>query len=93
MGILMWLVYGILIGLCAKALHPGQDPVGFLPTLTIGVAGSYMGGLITYLLGYGLSPLQPSGFIFGILGGVICLTIWRWMKLRQAKRTFFGKPK
>ena len=93
MGILMWLIYGLVVGLLAKFLHPGDDPVGFLPTLSIGVAGSYMGGLVAYLLGHGLSPLQPSGLILGILGGIICLTIWRWYKLRSAKRSFFGKLK
>ena len=47
--IIGWLVYGVIVGLIAKALHPGDDPVGFGWTLSIGVAGSYMGGLINWV--------------------------------------------
>ena len=50
-----WLIYGLLVGIIAKALHPGDDPIGFLPTMGIGVAGSYIGGLINW--GYVLFSL------------------------------------
>ena len=93
-NIIGWFVYGIIVGLIAKAIHPGEDPVGLLPTVAIGVAGSYMGGAISWAMGFGLTPLQPSGIILGIIGGVICLMLWRWYKLRQGNKSFLsGKPK
>ncbi len=90
--ILGWLVYGLITGLCAKALHPGDDPVGFLPTVGIGVAGSYVGGLVNWLIGMGSSSFEPSGMLMGIVGGVVFLAAFRWWKLRNASdgpRSFF----
>ena len=92
-NIVGWLVYGVVVGLLSKFLHPGDDPVGFLPTVAIGIAGSYMGGAIAWALGNGLTPLQPSGIILGVLGGVVCLMIWRWHKLRKADRSFLSGRK
>ena len=68
--ILSWIVYGLIVGLLAKALHPGSDPVGFLPTIGVGIAGSYIGGLINYLLGGG-GEFSASGILMGVVGGVI----------------------
>lgn len=73
LGILMWLVYGLVVGSIAKLIYPGSDPSGCLPTIGIGIAGSYVGGLLNYILfgsGYFLSP---SGVIMGIIGAIIFL--------------------
>lgn len=76
--ILVWLVYGMFVGSIARWLHPGEDPEGFLPTMAIGICGSFMGGAVNFLMGWGTSPLQSSGIIMGILGGVVCCAIYRW---------------
>lgn len=75
--ILSWLVYGLIVGLLAKAVHPGEDPVGFLPTIGIGIAGSYVGGFIHYLLGGGGHPFSPSGILLGTVGGVLFCWLYR----------------
>lgn len=90
--ILGWLFYGLIVGLIAKALHPGDDPVGFLPTVGIGVAGSYVGGAASWLIGFGSSSFEPAGMLMGIVGGVIFLAAFRWWKLRNSSdgpRSFF----
>jgi len=69
--ILSWLIYGLIVGLLAKAIHRGPDPIGFLPTILIGIAGSYIGGFINWMIGRGHSMFEPSGIIMGILGGVL----------------------
>jgi len=79
--LLSWLVFGLVVGLISKALHPGDDPVGFLPTIGIGIAGSYVGGIIEWILGYSIGLLNPSGWIFSILGGVIFCWIYRKYRL------------
>ncbi len=81
-----WVIYGLICGLCAKALHPGDDPVGFLPTLGIGVAGSFIGGAINWVLGYGNTPFQASGLIMGIVGGVIFCFAYSKYKLSKEKK-------
>lgn len=89
-GILVWVVYGLIVGLIAKALHPGDDPVGFLPTIGIGIAGSYVGGLFNYLMGRGMA-FSSSGVFMGIIGGVVLLAVFRWWRLRSQGRSFSGK--
>ena len=81
--LLGWLIYGIIVGLIAKWLHPGEDPIGFVPTVGIGVAGSYIGGLINYLIGSGGHPFSPSGIAMGIVGGLIFCWLYRKYKLNQ----------
>ena len=81
--VLGWILYALVVGLVAKALHPGEDPVGCLPTLGIGIAGSFVGGFLNWLIGWGHSPFETSGFVMGIIGGVIFLTAWGWYKKKQ----------
>lgn len=58
--LLGWLLYGLVVGLLAKLLHPGEDPVGFVPTIGIGIAGSFVGGGLQWLLRMG-GPFSPAG--------------------------------
>jgi len=84
-SLLGWIVYGLICGIISKALYPGKDdPTGFLPTVLIGVVGSYIGGSINWLLGNGASPFQSSGILMGIVGGVICCWAWRFYRTKFA---------
>jgi uncharacterized membrane protein YeaQ/YmgE (transglycosylase-associated protein family) len=87
-----WLIYGLIVGAIAKLIHPGEDPVGFLPTLGIGVAGSYVGGLINWIIGAG-SAFSPSGILMGIVGGVICCWIYRNYRLSKFVKAQGRMPK
>ena len=94
--ILGWVVYGLVVGSLAKLAHPGEDPVGFLQTLGIGVAGSMVGGGIQWLLHMG-GPFSPAGLLWGIIGGVIFCWIYRKYRLErfikaQGRRPLFKKP-
>lgn len=74
--IISWFVYGLLVGLFAKFLHPGDDePKGCLPTFIIGVLGSFMGGFISYWMGINHSPISTSGLLMSVFGGVVLLTL------------------
>jgi uncharacterized membrane protein YeaQ/YmgE (transglycosylase-associated protein family) len=68
--------------LCAE--RPGDEPIGYLPTLGIGVAGSFVGGTINFLLGMGHQSFQTSGLIMSVLGGVVCCAAWRYYKLKTS---------
>ncbi len=81
MGILSWIVFGLIAGAIAKLLMPGKDPGGFFITIALGVAGALVGGFIATALGFG----QVDGFNIGslfiaILGAVILLIIYRFMR-------------
>lgn len=79
-SILIWCVYGIFVGSIAKAIIPGEENFGFIRTIALGVAGSYMGGSILYLLG-SYSAVEPAGILMGIAGS--CVSILLYNKLTQ----------
>ena len=81
-------LYGIFVGLIAKLLHPSPNPTGLLSTIITGVCGTYIGGLINYLLGWG-ELLSSSGIIMSVLGGIIFLAAYRWWDLKKQKRSFW----
>ena len=68
-----WFFFGLIAGTIAKLLHPGQERIGFLGTIVLGVLGSFAGGGLAYLLRLGTSPYEPAGWIFSILGAILLL--------------------
>jgi len=74
-NLLVWCVYGLFVGSVAKTLVPGEENFGFVKTVALGVAGSYMGGAILYVLGQ-YNSLSPAGLIMGVAGGVISLVLY-----------------
>ena len=77
MGIIAWLIVGLLAGAIARALVPGPDPMGLLGTMLLGLVGSVIGGLIGNLFVSGDQDLTPAGLIGSILGAVIALLVYR----------------
>ena len=80
MGIIGWIILGLLAGFIAKALLPGDDPGGIIITTLIGVAGAFLGGLIAKALGFG-DPIDEffdlSTWVAAIIGSVILLVAYR----------------
>lgn len=82
-GILGWIVFGLIVGIIAKLLHPGRDPGGFIVTALIGIAGSLLGGFIGRALGlYG--PGQGAGLIMSIVGAILLLVVYHALVGRRA---------
>jgi uncharacterized membrane protein YeaQ/YmgE (transglycosylase-associated protein family) len=74
-NILVWCVYGIFVGSIAKSLVPGEENFGFIKTVALGVAGSYMGGALLYMIGE-YSTVSPAGIFAGVVGAVISLVLY-----------------
>ena len=75
MYIIGWLIFGLIVGAIAKFLMPGRDPGGWIVTILLGIAGSFVGGfLASALLGY---QEQTAGWIGSIIGAIILLFIYR----------------
>lgn len=74
-SILVWAVYGIFVGAIAKSIVPGEENFGFLKTIALGVAGSYVGGAILYVLGE-YDNLDASGLFMGVVGSVVALVLY-----------------
>jgi len=84
--LIIFALFGFVVGLISKALHPGADPIGFLPTIGIGIVGSYIGGLISWVLGRSDSAISSSGWIFSIVGGVVFCYLYSAYKTRAEKK-------
>ena len=79
MGILGWVLFGLVVGIIAKLLMPGRDPGGFIITTLLGIVGAVIGGFLGRSLGlYG--PGEPAGFLMATLGAVVLLFIYRMMR-------------
>jgi uncharacterized membrane protein YeaQ/YmgE (transglycosylase-associated protein family) len=80
MGIIGWILLGLLAGIIAKAVLPGDDPGGFIITTLIGIAGAILGGLVASALGIG-DPIDEffdiSTWLAAIIGAVVLLLVWR----------------
>jgi uncharacterized membrane protein YeaQ/YmgE (transglycosylase-associated protein family) len=74
-NILVWCVYGLFVGSIAKSIVPGEENFGFVKTVALGVAGSYMGGAILYLLG-SYDAVSPAGVVMGVAGAVLSLVLY-----------------
>jgi uncharacterized membrane protein YeaQ/YmgE (transglycosylase-associated protein family) len=74
MGIILFLVFGLVVGLLARFLVPGRQPMGLLVTMLLGVAGSFIGGFLANALHGGrLFELNTAGFIGSVIGAVVLL--------------------
>jgi uncharacterized membrane protein YeaQ/YmgE (transglycosylase-associated protein family) len=80
MGILSWILLGLLVGALAKWLMPGPDPGGFVVTILIGVAGAFVGGFLGSLIGLGsVAGFDPRSLVLAVGGAVLLL--WGRRKL------------
>jgi uncharacterized membrane protein YeaQ/YmgE (transglycosylase-associated protein family) len=78
--ILYLLVVGVVAGYLARLLVPGPDPMSFWQTLALGVVGSFVGGLLGYLIfneDLDEGALQASGIVGSLIGAIVALLIWR----------------
>ncbi|MCX5583221.1 GlsB/YeaQ/YmgE family stress response membrane protein [Streptomyces erythrochromogenes] len=80
MGIIAWILIGLLAGFIAKALMPGKDPGGIIVTMLIGIAGGLLGGWLGKVI-FGVDSIDGffdlSTWIAAIIGSVILLIVYR----------------
>jgi len=76
-GILLLAVIGLVIGAVAKLLMPGRDPGGWFVTILLGIAGSWVGGFLSSLLGLKSAAAE---LIAAVLGAMLLLVIYRMVK-------------
>lgn len=78
MGILSWVVFGLLAGAAAKFLMPGRDAGGCLVTTVIGILGAIVGGFIGTRLGWGsVQQFDLRSFGIAVMGGLVVLFVRR----------------
>lgn len=81
MGILSWIVFGLLAGMLAKWLMPGRDGGGIIMTMLLGIAGAFVGGWIGTRLGFGsVTGFNLGSFFTAIIGALALLFVYRLIR-------------
>jgi uncharacterized membrane protein YeaQ/YmgE (transglycosylase-associated protein family) len=85
LGIIGWIVLGLLAGLIAKAIMPGEERGGFLITMLLGIGGALLGGFLATAFGLG-DPVDEffdlSTWAAAILGALLILFAWKTIRER-----------
>jgi uncharacterized membrane protein YeaQ/YmgE (transglycosylase-associated protein family) len=83
--VLVWVGFGTLAGLLAKAIMPGKDPGGALATVIMGILGCVLGaGVLAFMSDHlHFTPLSPIGFVVATAGAFALLTLYRLMHARN----------
>jgi uncharacterized membrane protein YeaQ/YmgE (transglycosylase-associated protein family) len=84
MGILWWILFGLIVGAIAKLIMPGKDPGGIIVTILLGIVGALLGGWLGQALGF-YGPGEPAGFIMAVVGAIIVLLLYRLVTGRRAR--------
>lgn len=81
MGILTWILVGLVAGIVAKWIMPGRDPGGLIVTILIGIAGGMIGGFIAAQLNLGsMTGFDIRSLIIAVLGSLLLLFVYRRLR-------------
>ena len=81
MGILTWIIFGLIAGIVAKLIMPGKDPGGMIVTSLIGIAGAVVGGSISSMLGFGdVTGFDIRSMVVAVGGALLLLIAYRKWK-------------
>ncbi|SAK53310.1 transglycosylase-associated protein [Caballeronia arationis] len=77
------LIVGLIVGLIARAIKPGNDSMGWIMTIVLGIAGSLIAGYVGRAMGW-YQPGQPVGWIASVIGAIVLLVLWGIFTKRRA---------
>ena len=84
MGIIAWIVVGLIAGALGKLIMPGDDPGGIIVTMLIGIVGAFVGGFVVSLFGgAGVTGFNIWSILVATLGAIILLAIYRMVAGRR----------
>jgi uncharacterized membrane protein YeaQ/YmgE (transglycosylase-associated protein family) len=90
MGVLIWLLVGLIAGAVARLLVPGRDPMGLFGTLILGLIGSVIGGAAAVAFTErSADEFSPAGLLGSIIGAIVALLLWRFL---QPRGRLTGRP-
>lgn len=87
MGILTWIIVGLIAGALAKLIMPGDDPGGIIVTIILGIVGAFVGGFVFGLFGGGpVTGFNIGSLIVATVGAIILLALYRLIVGRRSTR-------
>ncbi len=86
MGIITWIVFGLIAGIIAKLLMPGRDPGGCIVTMLLGIIGAFVGGFLYRLLTGRevFFQFDIGSLVVAVLGAIVVLALYRIFAGRRA---------
>ncbi len=85
MSIILFIIFGLVVGVIARALVPGRQSIGLLGTALLGVVGSFVGGfLVALFTHHSITELNTAGFIGSVIGAIVVLVIAGRFTTRRA---------
>lgn len=86
MGIITWIIFGLIAGIVAKLIMPGRDPGGFIVTTLLGIVGAVIGGWIGSALGFGsVNQFDLRSLFVAVIGAIVLLLIYRAVRGRSTR--------
>lgn len=85
MDLLLFLVFGLIVGAVARFIVPGREPGGWIASLAVGVAGAYLGGLVGRALGLYSSEQRTGGWIASLIGAIVVAFAYHAVVARRAR--------
>ncbi|HEX9665812.1 MAG TPA: GlsB/YeaQ/YmgE family stress response membrane protein [Thermodesulfobacteriota bacterium] len=87
MGIISWIILGLIVGALAKWIMPGEDPGGIIITIVIGIVGALIGGFLSSLVGLStVTGLNLWSIIIALVGALILLWLYRMVKGKAGRK-------
>ncbi|EGL0814574.1 GlsB/YeaQ/YmgE family stress response membrane protein [Escherichia coli] len=81
MGILSWIIFGLIAGIIAKWIMPGKENVGIIVTIILGIVGAVVGGYISTFFGFGkVDGFNFGSFVVAVIGAIVVLYIFKKVK-------------
>lgn len=82
MGILAWIVFGLIAGIIAKFIMPGRDGGGFILTCVLGIVGAVVGGWLATMFGIGgnVTGFNLPSFMVAVVGAIVVLALFRLLR-------------
>ena len=86
MNMILFLIFGLVVGALARVIVPGREPGGWLVSLGLGIAGAFLGGFIGRALGFYSSDVTTGGFVMSLLGAIVLVAIYHAVARRRIAR-------
>ncbi|ABB66473.1 MULTISPECIES: GlsB/YeaQ/YmgE family stress response membrane protein [Shigella] len=82
MGIIAWIIFGLIAGIIAKLIMPGRDGGGFFQTCILGIVGAVVGGWLATMFGIGgsISGFNLHSFLVAVVGAILVLGLFRLLR-------------
>ena len=83
MNLILFLIFGLVVGALARVIVPGREPGGWLVSLALGVAGAFLGGFLGRAFGFYDSDVTTGGFVMSLLGAIVLVAVYHGVARRR----------